>query len=896
MEVVLFNKLILRGFGLYADEAVFEFGPGPNVLWGPNESGKSTMAAGLAAVLFGLAVSGDASGFTTERYRNWQQEQNFEGEVMLTVGTKLYHIRRRFEDNAIVVRRRGEKGEWQELISGTHNPRAIKPNVTYLRFLREQISIESLDVFRQTYFVEQPLPSTDKLDEKVQQLLSGGGSQYKAVLKELIASLKEVTMDWNTYCSSLNSGRTERKLDSLKRQQRELEQEVKVQSLEVGELTTVVAEIEQVGNERNTLKRSLGTQQKVLSSFQQWLTCRDRYEIERRRVRATQTALKQAQELITEQAILQKQVDGAENVQEHYQKREQYKVELVLLEPFASLGSNPGEAIFSARLWLKEKIQQKSELSQAVVLAEQEQQEARGLCEQAEQCGEAFRGKYGASPQTLPDNSPELLQQRSSVEEGRHRLITQLARAKSKPRRQWWPLFTGLALGIVALFVPGETMGMAMALILTGAGVLTAVLWRQDPAEAAVYQREISHIAEQAKQLEHQLPLVAALVPEHWPLAREELLQYRELSRKANDSCLVAAAELAENKGKYEQFVDRLSRVMPERHYAVLGLLGIDSGGEGLLGRVENVNQATWEDLEEQAKRFALVTSDLQDIGHAIMRIETAVLSKLREKGAALRQIFSTYSVDTVEGLNDLAEQQAGEVYVTLKDWRTLIDGNPGLPGVDAARDPLVVTEVKLALEEKVRQHQLELDRLEARMFELRQRQGILEGKTLQNVAQGADHLHELAEEEAMLMREARALGIAIDELEAAAGEFQSSYRERLAERATFHFARIAGLGRGVVLDEEFSIGVRTEDGKLIVPGQLSQGTQDQLYLALRLAIADLTSQDKEPPLIFDDPFLTSDGERLTRIQEALANMNRQSVLLTHSPRFAGWGTAVVRR
>lgn len=896
MAAILFNKLILRGFGLYAEEASFEFGQGTNVLIGPNESGKSTLAAGLAAVLFGLAVSGDASGFSTERFRNWQHEQNFEGKIELSVDGKGYYIRRRFEDNTIIVRRRGEKGEWQELISGTHNPRAVKPNEAYLRFLREQIGLESLDVFKQTYFIEQPLPSTDKLDEKVQQLLSGGGSHYKVVIKKLATDLKDITMDWKAYCSSLNSGRTERKLDSLKRQRRGLEQAVKAQSVEAGELTVVVAEIAHIGKERNAIKRGLDMQRNVLASFQQWLSYRERYEVERRRVRATRLALEQAQELLAEQAALKSRVEDAEGLQEHYTRRKYYEEELSLLEPFSSLGPNPAEAVSSGRLWLEEKILQKTELHEAVILTEQEQHEARGFLEKAEEYSLAFKSKHGVSPETLPDNAPELLQQRTTIDESKHRLVTQLARAKSKPRQQWWPMLLGPALGIVALFAPGKTIGMVLALILAGAGVLASVLWRRDPAEVTVYQQEISHLAKQVKQLEYKLPWLAALVPEQWPLASKELLEYRALSREANDSCRAAAAQLAASKGMYEQFMVRLSSVLPERLYDVLSLLGIDSGREGLLGRVETVSRATWIDLEEQAKRFATAESGLQGIDRTIERVEAAALSLLREKGAALAQIFSTYGAADVEGLKDLAEQQAGDVYITLKDWRTLIAENPGLPGIDEARDPLVVTEGKLTLEEKVKQQQLELDGLDSRMFELRQRQGALEGKSLQNIAQGADHLRELAEEEAMLTREARALGIAIDELEAAAGEFQSSYRERLADRATMHFRRIAGLGRGIMLDEEFSIGVRTEDGKLIAPGQLSQGAQDQLYLALRLAIADLTAQDKEIPLIFDDPFLTSDEGRLARLQEALSNMNRQSILLTHNPRFAEWGAAIVRR
>ncbi len=42
----------------------------------------------------------------------------------------------------------------------------------------------------------------------------------------------------------------------------------------------------------------------------------------------------------------------------------------------------------------------------------------------------------------------------------------------------------------------------------------------------------------------------------------------------------------------------------------------------------------------------------------------------------------------------------------------------------------------------------------------------------------------------------------------------------------------------------------------------LSQGTRDQLYLAARMALVRIISQDRKPVLIFDEPFLTFDAER----------------------------------
>ncbi|NLG69521.1 MAG: hypothetical protein GX496_08180 [Firmicutes bacterium] len=79
------------------------------------------------------------------------------------------------------------------------------------------------------------------------------------------------------------------------------------------------------------------------------------------------------------------------------------------------------------------------------------------------------------------------------------------------------------------------------------------------------------------------------------------------------------------------------------------------------------------------------------------------------------------------------------------------------------------------------------------------------------------------------------------------------------------------------------------------MPAQLSKGAQDQLYLSLRLAIADLMASDLRLPFIFDDPFLNCDDERLRRIREtldAIAAGGRQVLLFSHRPDFTTWGEA----
>ena len=132
-------------------------------------------------------------------------------------------------------------------------------------------------------------------------------------------------------------------------------------------------------------------------------------------------------------------------------------------------------------------------------------------------------------------------------------------------------------------------------------------------------------------------------------------------------------------------------------------------------------------------------------------------------------------------------------------------------------------------------------------------------------------------------------------ELQAAVKEYQAAHRTRLADAASRHFRRFTGLGRRVELDEVFAVTVREPDGRPCAVAQLSRGAQDQLYLALRLAIAELVSGEVPLPLLLDDPFVHCDAARLERIREALAEVSRQRqvVLFTHRQDLAAWGRGV---
>jgi hypothetical protein len=80
----------------------------------------------------------------------------------------------------------------------------------------------------------------------------------------------------------------------------------------------------------------------------------------------------------------------------------------------------------------------------------------------------------------------------------------------------------------------------------------------------------------------------------------------------------------------------------------------------------------------------------------------------------------------------------------------------------------------------------------------------------------------------------------------------------------------------------------RRRDGSLLDVDKMSEGTRDQLYLALRLAYVEAYAARAEPsPFVADDIFVTFDDERASHGLAALAEIGAsvQCILFTHHRR-----------
>ncbi|MEZ5727923.1 MAG: hypothetical protein R3E48_08050 [Burkholderiaceae bacterium] len=214
--------------------------------------------------------------------------------------------------------------------------------------------------------------------------------------------------------------------------------------------------------------------------------------------------------------------------------------------------------------------------------------------------------------------------------------------------------------------------------------------------------------------------------------------------------------------------------------------------------------------------------------------------------------------------------------------------------GIDALRARLADTDAATLATNQATE-QMRLERLREQEPALRSRWRECEAALGAVDASDAAALHRAQMEEA------------VGEIEAAAGpwlrlrlahalllEALGRYRERaqapVLAQASEYFARMTG-GRYVALradageDAQPRLLAQRDDGALLGAGEFSEGTADQLYLALRLAALDTRSDARAPmPLVLDDVLITSDDARAARMLDALAQLatRRQVLVFTH--------------
>ncbi len=292
------------------------------------------------------------------------------------------------------------------------------------------------------------------------------------------------------------------------------------------------------------------------------------------------------------------------------------------------------------------------------------------------------------------------------------------------------------------------------------------------------------------------------------------------------------------------------------------------------------------------------------------LRGRSQLQDDLNRKEADLTAQLAMIEVDDPAAAEDLLAREDAHVQA-IDRARAQLDGLVGKEPVETL--PSLRDAAALAIEQKtaalealgpIAKEPRARERLEV---EVRDQEGALErarddeaaarARVEQNpvdaeqVAGESERLASSREQLAALQRRQRIYQAALDAIQRAETATMRTATRYLEKRMRGDLARLTGgrYRRVAVDDATLDISVfAPERGDWVRIDDLSQGTLDLGYLAARLGLVRLVTQDRRPPLVFDDPFVTFDDERADRAVSMLRDLasDFQVIYLTTSDRY----------
>jgi uncharacterized protein YhaN len=284
--------------------------------------------------------------------------------------------------------------------------------------------------------------------------------------------------------------------------------------------------------------------------------------------------------------------------------------------------------------------------------------------------------------------------------------------------------------------------------------------------------------------------------------------------------------------------------------------------------------------LEETERRRDRMLADLTmpDLASAeiFLASETARVAEIEQLNAEYRGVLGDDPpTGELAGLRDRLAAEADEMRHALAGMGELGEA----PQRSRQRHATAVAALQAERERAVDEESRAAARVEQ------------DGVDAEEVAATVEALQAAAVDLAVIERRVRVYQQTLDALDAAEQATMKKAARYLEEEMGEDVARITGgRYRRIQVDESeltFNVWAPERNGWVDVD-DLSQGTLDQFYLAARLALVRQVTQRKNPPLVFDDPFITFDDTRARRALGLLKSMatDHQVIYLTCSSRY----------
>lgn len=180
--------------------------------------------------------------------------------------------------------------------------------------------------------------------------------------------------------------------------------------------------------------------------------------------------------------------------------------------------------------------------------------------------------------------------------------------------------------------------------------------------------------------------------------------------------------------------------------------------------------------------------------------------------------------------------------------------------------------ETRQQKQQKAERYQWQLERL---LSDIKEKQIMYD-----NLIEQMEELEKTGDEESADQKHIEAIDMAMERLNSLSKEIHQEFGRKFSEKASLILAEITG-GRyqKLYIDGNLNMSLYRGDKRISIQ-QVSRGTIEQVYFALRMAAADVLHKE-EQPVILDDTFVFYDETRLANVLRWLAKNKKQVLIFT---------------
>ena len=345
---------------------------------------------------------------------------------------------------------------------------------------------------------------------------------------------------------------------------------------------------------------------------------------------------------------------------------------------------------------------------------------------------------------------------------------------------------------------------------------------------------------------------------EDYRFIKKELdILYVEIKEKEKSLILLKEDETKEKILSNEAFIDKLLRVT----------------GAGSIDEILEISREkkSQEDLLIRKKsEFNEAKEDLNQLNNRILEIEGKIKAYLENTSLQSIPLDEVYSrleeieakIEYKEGLKNKLNSVEENCNLLLKG-RDILEVKNGL----SYEESEIKNEVYNSEEEILNEIKLKNNDLLNIEKEIKDVEYLISSKelTCRSLFLIDEEIAEVKERIKSLEKKLKGVEIATNYMEKAFKELQKSFGPVINKKVEDIFKDVTkGAYKDLRVSEDYNLVVKdTKSNKIMDASYLSSGTYDQIYLALRLGIIDIIFEDKKVPIILDESFTQYDDNRL---------------------------------